>query len=58
MAVRNLELWEQIGRDYSDKVKFNNERIGDHVQELNFLQAVAEIVLPSLMKCLLILNQG
>lgn len=49
-------MWEAIGTDYAEKIVKINERISDERPEENFLQAVADDVLPHIMKCLLIMN--
>ncbi len=53
----NLQLWEVIGMDYSEKVTYAQERVNEEKIEDNFLQSVANQILPHIMKCLLIMNE-
>ena len=57
-ANLNLQMWEIIGINHSEKMVKSKERINDNLVEDNFLQDVSQNLLPLIMKCLLILNKN
>ena len=44
--------------DFIEKISKNQNRVGQNIKEVNFMQMIAEDVLPMAMKCLLILNKA